>query len=265
MKRMGKLEGKIAVITGGASGIGEAAVRLFVDEGARVVIADILDEAGSSLADSLGSRAVFKHADVTSECDVKTAVELAVSRFGGLDIMFNNAGAMVARGSILEVSAEAFDGALTLLVRSVFLGMKHAGAILAKQGSGSILSTASIAGLLPGAGPHIYSTAKAAVIHLTKCVALELGESGVRVNCICPGGVPTQLVLDALGAGPEALEVIKETMTLTQPLARAGLPEDIARAALWLCSEDASYVTGQAVAVDGGAATGIMWSKQALK
>ena len=262
---MGKLEGKVAVITGGSIGIGETTVRLFAEEGARVVIADILDDEGRSLADSLGKSATFLHVDVTSERDIKSAVDLALSHFGSLDIMFNNAGAMVARGSILEISSEAFDGALALLVRSVFVGMKHAGRILAKQGSGSIISTASIAGMLPGGGPHIYSTAKAAVIHLTKSVALELGESGVRVNCICPGGVPTKLVLDVLGASKDDLEAVKEGMSTTQPLPRSGLAEDVANAALWLSSEDASYVTGQALAVDGGAATGVMWSKQALK
>jgi NAD(P)-dependent dehydrogenase (short-subunit alcohol dehydrogenase family) len=262
---MGKLDGKVATITGGASGLGEATVKLFAAEGARIVIADIQDDAGEALAASLGTSAVFQHTDVTNEHDVKAAVDRAVSEFGRLDVMFNNAGAIVARGSILEIPVEAFDNAIALLLRSVFLGMKHAGAVLVRRGGGCILSTSSIAGLLPGSGPHIYATAKAAVVYLTKSVALELGESRVRVNCICPGGTPTQLVLDAYGLGREALKGFEKGMSTTQAIPRSGTADDVARAALWLASDDADYITGQALAVDGGEATGIMWSKQQLK
>ncbi len=261
---MSKLDGKVAVITGGASGIGEATVKLFVDEGARVVIADIQDEPGQELARSLGEAAIYQHTDVTSEDGIQGAVGRAVADFGHLDIMFNNAGGLRARGSILEISTEAFDAALALLLRSVFLGMKQAGIVMAAQGSGTILSTSSVAGISPGRGPHVYATAKAAVIHLTKSVALELGEHKVRVNCICPGGVATPLVCDAAGVGLEAMPAILEGLSHNQPLARACLPEDIAGAALWLCSDAADYITGQSLTIDGGEALGPRWFEQKL-
>jgi NAD(P)-dependent dehydrogenase (short-subunit alcohol dehydrogenase family) len=147
----------------------------------------------------------------------------------------------------------------------VFFGMKHAGRVLAEQGSGSILSTSSIAGTTSGAGPHVYSATKAAVIHLTRSVALELSERGVRVNCICPGGVTTPFILAAAGAPPEAMGSFREAMSRMQPIARAGATIDIARTAVWLCSEEGDYITGQAITVDGGESLGKMWSKQYLK
>jgi NAD(P)-dependent dehydrogenase (short-subunit alcohol dehydrogenase family) len=262
---MHRLEGKVAIITGGASGLGESTVRLFAAEGASIIIADIQDEAGRKLADELGPKVLFQHTDVTSEADVEAVVDRAVREFGHLDIMFNNAGSILARGSITEIEADAFDKAIALLLKSVFLGMKHAGAVMAGQGHGSIISTSSIAGLLAGSGPHVYSTAKCAVIHLTKSVALELGEHGVRVNCLCPGGVATPLVLAAFGMTADAKAGVEAAMAETQVLKRAGRPEDVARAALWLCSDEADYVTGQALTVDGGEATGTPWSKQSLK
>jgi NAD(P)-dependent dehydrogenase (short-subunit alcohol dehydrogenase family) len=152
----------------------------------------------------------------------------------------------------------------TGMIRGVFLGMKHAGPIMTQQGSGSIVSTASVAGLQAGYGPHIYSAAKAAVVHLTRSVAMELGESGVRVNCICPGGIATPIFGEALGVtGAEAdrvAETMKVLLTARQPIQRAGLPEDIARAALWLASDDSSFVNGHALIVDGGLIGGRMWS-----
>lgn len=262
---MRRLEGKVGIVTGGASGIGEASVRLFVGEGARVVIADIQDQAGENLAVELGDGAIYAATDVTRESDVEGVVARALDNYGRLDFMFNNAGGFGGRGSITELSEEAFDATVGLLLKSVFFGMKHAGRVLAEQGSGCVLSTASIAGLIAGGGPHLYSTAKAAVIQLTRSVALELGEHNVRVNCICPGGVPTPFVLGAVGVGEEAKRGIEEAMTKTQPIPRAGSPMDIARAALWLCSDDADYITGQAITVDGGEATGRTWSKQYLK
>ncbi len=262
---MGKLDGKVAVITGGASGIGAATAKLFVTEGAKVMLGDIQDEAGEELATSLGEAVAYQHADVTQETDVKALMDGAVSRFGRLDILFNNAGSFGVRGSITEIAVEDFEKTMALLLRSVFLGMKHAGKILAEQGSGCILSTSSISGLSPGRGPHAYSVAKAAVIQLTKSVALELGERGVRVNCICPGGVATPFVLEAAGVSEELMPAIVEKMGQAQPLQRPGVAEDVARAALWLCSDDADFVIGQALAVDGGEGLGIRWPKQKLK
>ncbi len=194
---MGRLDGKVAVITGGASGIGEGTVRLFVEEGARVVIADVQDAKGEMLADILGGRAIYQHTDVSDEAQVKAAVQRAVDEYGSLDCIYNNAGFGGAVGPIEEIPVEEYDRTMNVLLRGVFLGMTHAAPVMKAQGSGSIISTASVAGIRGGDGPHIYSTAKAAVIHLTKTVALELGESGVRVNCICPGGIATPLLAGA--------------------------------------------------------------------
>lgn len=261
---MGKLDGKVAVITGGASGIGDATVRLFVEEGCRVVIADVQDDRGARLAEELGKSASYLHADVSQEAHVSGAIAHAVSRFGRLDCLFNNAGAAGVSGPIEEIPADGFDHTIGVLLRGVFLGMKHAAPIMKRQGGGSIISTASVAGLQAGYGPHVYSAAKAAVVHLTRSVAMELGESGVRVNCICPGGIATPIFGSALGlAGPEAdrvAELMKTLLATRQPIQRAGLPEDIARAALWLASEESSFVNGHALIVDGGLTGGRMWS-----
>ena len=260
---MGRLSGKSAVVTGGASGIGKAIVETLAAEGARVVVADIQEELGKAVAARVGG-AVFQRTDVTREADVEAVVARAVSEFGALDIMVNNAGGFGERGSILELTGEGFDRTMGLLVKSVMFGMKHAGRVMAARRKGSILSTASIAGLQPGAGPHLYATAKAAVVFLTKSAALELGEHGVRVNALCPGGVATPLVLGALGLGDEHAQGIRRAMEKTQAIPRAGDALDIARAAAWLASDDADYVTGQALAIDGGEGTGLAWSRQAL-
>jgi NAD(P)-dependent dehydrogenase (short-subunit alcohol dehydrogenase family) len=261
---MGKLDGKVAVITGGASGIGEATVRLFVDEGCRVVVADVLDERGRRLVDGIGKSAVYVHADVSQETQVQAAVEHAVSHFGRLDCVFNNAGLGGVSGPIAEIPVDGFDRTIGILLRGVFLGMKHAAPIMKRQGTGSIVSTASVAGLQAGFGPHVYSAAKAAVIHLTRSVAMELGESGVRVNCICPGGIATPIFGKALGldeaAADEAAKKMETILATHQPIQRAGLPEDIAQAALWLASDDSRFVTGHALVVDGGLTGGRMWS-----
>jgi NAD(P)-dependent dehydrogenase (short-subunit alcohol dehydrogenase family) len=261
---MGKLDGKVAVITGGASGIGDATVRLFVEEGCRVVIADVQDDRGARLAEELGKSASYLHADVSQEAHVSGAIAHAVSRFGRLDCLFNNAGAGGVSGPIEEIPADGFDHTMGVLLRGVFLGMKHAAPIMKRQGGGSIISTASVAGLQAGYGPHVYSAAKAAVVHLTRSVAMELGESGVRVNCICPGGIATPIFGSALGlAGPAAdrvAELMKTLLATRQPIQRAGLPDDIARAALWLASEESSFVNGHALIVDGGLTGGRMWS-----
>ncbi len=263
---MRRLEGRVAIVTGGASGIGEATARLFAAEGARVVLGDIQEEAGRAVAKSLGGGAVFQPADVTRDEDVAGLVGRAVADFGRLDVMFNNAGALGARGSLLDLGRDDFDRTMALLVRSVFLGMVHAGRAMRERGGGVILSTSSIAGLCPGSGPHLYTTAKAAVIHLTKSAALELGEYGIRVNCLCPGGVPTPLVAGALGLeGEAALESIRRGMRETQAIKRAGTPEDVARAALFLASDEAEYITGVALPVDGGESVGPPWSRQVLK
>jgi NAD(P)-dependent dehydrogenase (short-subunit alcohol dehydrogenase family) len=263
---MGRLDGKVAVITGGASGIGEGTVRLFVEEGARVVIADVQDERGRRLAAELGARAVYARTDVRDEAEIAAALGTAVERFGRLDCLFNNAGAAGVTGGIAEIPVEGFDATIALLLRAVLLGMKHAAPLMRRQGAGSIISTASVAGLLGGYGPHVYSAAKAAVIALTRSVALELAESDIRVNCICPGGIATPIFGTSLGLPAQALEqsvnLMKGAMAALQPVGRSGLPDDIARAALWLAGDESTFVTGQAIVVDGGLSAGRPWSAQ---
>ncbi len=258
-----RLGGMVAVVTGGASGIGEGIARRFVAEGANVVIGDIQDEAGEAVVDALGERAAYRRCDVTDEGEVAALVQAAPDEFGRLDIMVNNAGAIGARGSILEVTADEWDATINLLLRSVFLGMRHAGRLLVDQGDGgSIISTSSIAAHAPGNGPHAYGTAKAGVVHLTQRVALELGEHRIRVNAICPGGIVTPLVLGAVGLGPEATGVMEDAAAAMRPYPRAGRTEDVAATAAWLASRDGEFVTGQAITVDGGESVGPKWSDQ---
>ncbi len=258
---MGRLEGKSTIVTGAASGIGAATAARFVAEGARVLLADIQDGKGERLAADLGPRARYQHADVTDAGEVSALVDRAVAEFGRLDCMFNNAGAPGVSDSILEVDVEGFDRTVALLLRSVFLGMKYAGKAMVDQGEGgSIISTASVAGLRGGFGPHIYTAAKSGVINLTRSVGQELGEKHIRVNCICPGGIATPI----FGIGMDlpsqladaSAEKVKPFLAMAQSTPRAGLPEDIANAALYLASDEASFVNGHALVVDGGLTSG---------
>ncbi|MEE8325473.1 MAG: glucose 1-dehydrogenase [candidate division NC10 bacterium] len=261
---MGRLEGKVGIITGGASGIGEATARLFVEEGASVLIGDIQDDKGWKLAEKLGIRAEYLHTDVSRESDVEALVSRAVDAHDRLDCMFNNAGIAGPVGSIVSVNVKEFDEAIGVLLRGVFLGIKYVTPVMKRQGSGSIISTASVAGLRTGYGNHIYSAAKAGVIQLTRSVAMELGESGVRVNCICPGFIPTPMIGRARGLSIDEadrkLDTVRESFTMAQPLRRSGDPTEIAQAALWLASDDSSFVNGHALVVDGGVTGGRMWS-----
>jgi len=263
---MGRLEGKVAVITGGASGIGEASVRLFAAEGAEVVVADIQDERGGRLASELGAE--YVHTDVTLEADVEAAVSHAVDVFGRLDCMFNNAGIAGAVGPIESVTVEAFDRTVAVLLRGVFLGIKHAAPVMRAQGGGSIINTASVAAVRTGYGNHVYSAAKAGVVQLTRSVAMELGEDNVRVNCVLPGFIPTPMIARArgvpLGEADGKLDVIAEAFREAQPIRRPGHPDDVAKAALWLASDDSSFVNGHALVVDGGVSGGRMWSDYQL-
>lgn len=255
---MGRLEGKVAVVTGGASGIGEATVRLFAKEGARVVIADIQDDRGETLAGALGGAAVFQHTNVIQEAEVQAAVARAVSEYGRLDCIFNNAGLGGVTAPIDEIAVEWYDVTMSILLRGVFLGMKHATPVMKKQGSGSISSNASVAGLRAGYGGHVYSAAKAAIIQLTGTVAVELGENAIRVNCICPGGIATPIFKGLFGDVDEAtaMEMLRPRLAQIQPIKRSGLPEDVANAALWLASDDSSFVSGHALVVDGALTAG---------
>ena len=261
---MGRLEGKVTIITGGASGIGAATARLFIDEGAFVHIADVQDDKGAKLAEELGRRSEYLHGDVSQESDVEALVARVVATHGQLDCMFNNAGIAGPTDPIESVDVELFDEAVGVLLRGVFLGIKHAAPVMKRQGAGSIINTASVAGLRTGYGNHVYSAAKAGVIQLTRSVAMELGESGVRVNCVCPGFIPTPMIGRARGLSiheaDSKLDEIRESFTKAQPLRRPGDPADIAKAVLWLASDDSSFVNGHALVVDGGVTGGRMWS-----
>jgi len=190
------------------------------------------------------------------------AIATAVDRWGRLDCIFNNAGFGGALGPIEETPVDDFDLTFDVLVRGVFLGIKHAVPIMRKQGSGSIINTGSIAGVTAGRGPIIYSAAKAAVIHLTKAVAMQLGPDSIRVNCICPGVIATPLSANTVGRPDSLIEERTSGYAGLQPIPRAGLPDDIAQMAFFLASDRSSFVTGQAIVVDGGGATGVMWSEQ---
>ena len=260
---MGRLDGKVAIVTGGTGGIGEACVRLFASEGAHVIAADVEDERGKRI-ESNNRRVVYLHTDVSLEDDVRNVVKTAVDSFGRLDIMFNNAGIVGAVGPIEGVSVEDFDRTIRINLRGVFLGVKHAANVMRKQGSGSIFNTASTAALQAGFGNHIYSASKAGVVQLTRSVAMELGEMGIRVNCISPGYIPTPMIGIARSLTRDQAEaklhVIEEAFRDTQPLRGPIMPEDVAKTALFLACDDSRFITGQNLVVDGGVTGGKMWS-----
>ncbi len=248
----GRLDGKVAVITGAASGIGAGTARCFVDEGASVVIADLQEDAGGRLADELGGAARFVATDVTSEDDVAAAVDLAVGDFGRLDVMFNNAGVVGVVGSVAEMPVEAFDHTMAILLRGVFLGTKHAARVMIEQGSGVILNTASTAGVVGGLGPHVYTAAKHGVIGLTRSVANELAPHGIRVNAIAPGNTVTAMTASVMTGDHADTEQAADHIGAMSPLGYPGFPEDVAAAAVYLASDDGRYVSGHTLVVDAG-------------
>ncbi len=250
-----RLEGKVAVITGGASGIGAGTARRFVAAGAKVVIADMQVEPGMELAAELGDAASFAECNVLNEDQVGAAVDQAVADFGRLDVMFNNAGIVGVIGPIAETSIEAWDNTIDILLRGVFLGTKHASRVMTPQGSGgSIISTSSTAGVLGGLGPHAYTAAKHAVIGLTKSVANELAPHGIRVNAISPGNTVTAMTA-AVSTKDNDFDKTAERIAGGSPLGYAGYPEDIANAALYLACDESKYVTGHTLVVDAGQTT----------
>jgi len=248
----GTLESKVAIVTGGASGMGLATVERFLNEGASVVIGDLNADNGRDAVETFsaagyGDRVRFTTTDVSVEDDVGAMTELAVDAFGQLDIVFNNAGIGGAFGPITELDVDDWDTTFHILVRSVFLGIKHAARIMIDQGrGGSIINTASIAGMGGGGGPQAYSAAKAAVVNLSKTTAIELAPHNIRVNAICPGVIFTPLMHS--GNEEQAEEVIADV----QPLAKRGEGADIAGMALFLAGDDSQFVTGQEHIVDGG-------------
>ena len=248
----GRLEGKVAVITGAASGIGAATARRFVHEGALVVVADVQDDVGRTVVKELGAVARFAHVDVALEEDVAAAVDLAVAEFGRLDVMFNNAGIFGATGSIARSRMDDVDRTIAVILRGAFLGMKHAARVMIPQESGSILSTTSPGGIQGGLGPHAYSAAKAGVIGLTQSVAAELRHYRIRVNAIAPGAVVSAMTADIVTGDASDLAGATEGLRGIDVAGRPGIPEDIAAGALYLASDEAVFVTGSTLMVDGG-------------
>ena len=256
----GRLEGKVALVTGGCSGIGLGTVELFVAEGAKVLAADVQDSKGAALELRFPHAVRYAHCDVTAEDDIAGACALASEAFGGLDILFNNAGHAGLPGGLETLTVEGWDQTFALLVRGPALGMKHARPLMLARGGGSIINTASVAGLQAGWGPIAYSAAKAAVIHLSRCAAAELSPHRVRVNAICPGLIATSIFGTALGMPREGADqmaaLVAQNAHVAQPVPKPGLPEDIARAALYLASDDSLFVTGTYLLVDGGLTVG---------
>jgi len=263
----GRLNGKVAVITGAASGIGRGTVELFVKEGAKVVAADVQDDKGARLEEDHGRAVRYIRCDVTKEGDVKAAVGLATSTFGRLDCLFNNAGAPGPLENAETVTAEGFDSVMHLHVRAAMFGMKYAAPIMRDQRGGSIISTASVAGLQNGFGPLLYSTAKAAIVHMTKVAAAQLGPMNIRVNCICPGLIATPIFAKAIGLATQVADqtvaAVIEAAKTAQPIPLSGLPSDIAEAALYLASDGSRFVNGHALVVDGGLTVGPTGEAQA--
>jgi NAD(P)-dependent dehydrogenase (short-subunit alcohol dehydrogenase family) len=255
---MGQLDGKVAIVTGATSGIGERIAELFVDEGARVVAAGRREPEGRTLEARCGPAMSFVRTDVADETSVKSMIDHALTRFGRLDCLVNNAGTGSPMVSIAEVTGEHFSSVFDTNVRGVMFGMKHAARIMTAQRSGSIITICSAAGLRAGLSGHVYSASKAAVIHLSRSVASEISSNGVRVNTISPGGIVTGIFAKAAGLeGAKAdrvLDMISDLFATIQPVPRPGTTNDIAQAAVFLASDAASFITGQDLAVDGGLA-----------
>jgi NAD(P)-dependent dehydrogenase (short-subunit alcohol dehydrogenase family) len=254
----GQLDGKVALITGGCSGIGLGTVEVFLAEGAQVVVADLQDEKGAVLEQRFPGRLRYSHCDVVVEADIEKAAAAAKEAFGGLDVLFNNAGSGGAGNGLAEMTIEAWDGTMNLLLRSVVLGMKHAIPLMRARGGGAIVNTASIAGVEAGWGPVAYSTAKGAVIHLTRVAAAQLAVDKIRVNAICPGLIATSIFGASIGlpraVADQMAARVAENAAKFQPVAKAGMPNDIAGACLYLAT--APFVTGVHLIVDGGITVG---------
>jgi NAD(P)-dependent dehydrogenase (short-subunit alcohol dehydrogenase family) len=256
-----RLENKVAVITGGCSGIGLATVELFVAEGAQVIVGDVQDENGAALQARFPSQVHFKHCDVTQEKDIQALMSFAQATCGGLDILFNNAGSGGSRARIDEIDGDEWDRTHAILLRSVALGIRYAVPFMRQRGGGSIVNTASIAAITAGAAPVAYSAAKAGVLHLTKVSAAQLACFNIRVNAICPGFVFTNIFGASLsqtaGLSPEAIKAgLMQVAPTMQPIAKVGMPEDIANACLFFASSESSFATGAHLVVDGGFTVG---------
>lgn len=264
---MGRLQDKVCIVTGATSGIGKRTAEIFATEGAKLVLAGRREGQGQAVAQSIGAGCDFVRTDVTQEAQVKALIDFTLARHGRIDCLFNNAGGPAPVGGIEGIPVEGFDAAIAVLLRSVMLGMKHVAPIMTRQRTGSIINNGSIAGTRAGySSSMIYSAAKAGVIHLSKCVAMQLGEHNVRVNSISPGGIATGIFGKALGLSIEkaeqTAEAIKAGLAGMQPIPRAGLTDDIASAAVFLASDESTFVNGHDLVVDGGVVGGRLWTPQ---
>lgn len=257
-----QLQDKVAIVTGGASGIGKAAVELFVAEGAKVVIVDIQDDRGEALASSLGDCASYKRADVSDAASVEDAVSFAVERFGGLHVMYNNAGVVGSQGVnvFCDNQFENFSKVMAVDLLGPMLGAKYAARHMSRHGGGSIITTASIAASCAGYGLPEYRAAKAGIVALSKSLAIEFAQYNIRVNTISPGAIPTEIFTQPSAGLGIPLDRVEEVVAASvaalmdwQALKRPGRPRDIAEAALFLASDRSAFVTGIDLLVDGGA------------
>ena len=263
---MARLKDKVCIITGATSGIGKRTAEIFAAEGAKLVIAGRREAEGRTVAKSIGAGCDFVRTDVTVEAQVQALIEFALRKHGRIDCLFNNAGGPAPVGGIETIPVEGFDAAMAVLLRSVMLGMKHVAPVMQRQRSGSIINNGSVAAHRAGlSSSMIYSAAKAAVVQLTRCVAMQLGEACVRVNSISPGGIATGIFGKALGLNTEkaeqTAEAVKAGLAKMQPIPRAGITDDIALAAVFLASDDSSFVNGHDLVVDGGVIGGRLWSQ----
>lgn len=257
-------QGRVVIVTGGASGIGSAVVSRFIDAGATVVLADVQDDRGRRVADAMGPACRYRRADVSRETDMRQLIATTHAEHGRLDCLVNNAGIAGPGGGIEQIQPDNWDAMVAVVLRSVYLGMHCAAPIMKAQGHGSIVNMASVAGFRAGYGSHVYSAAKAAIIQLTVTVGMELGESGVRVNCVCPGAIATPMFGKAAGLGPDEADAtvapLRKVLAKAQPIQRAGEADDVARAVFWLASDEAAFVNAHALVVDGGLTGGKPWS-----
>ncbi len=248
---MGRLAGKVAVITGAASGIGRATALLFAAEGAKVVAADWDEQKGASVVDEVrraGGDATFVKADVSSTDDIRRMIDAAVESYGRLDVLFNNAGVEGETAPTADCSVENWDRVIDINLKSVFLGMKYAIPAMLKNGGGAIINNASVAGMVGFPGIPAYCASKGGVIQLTKTAAIEYARQNIRVNAICPGVIATPMIERVIGGSAERQQAIEAT----EPIGRFGKPEEVARLALFLASDDASFCTGAPFIIDGG-------------
>jgi NAD(P)-dependent dehydrogenase (short-subunit alcohol dehydrogenase family) len=254
------LTGKVAVITGAASGIGLATLRLFVEQGARVLAADVQDEAGRQLERDFPGAVLFARCDVTVPDQIKSAIDRAAAHFGGLDVLFSNAGSGGTPAGVEDWDAQGWDHTQALLLRSVAAGAAFATPHMRLRGGGSIINTSSISALQAGFAPLCYSVAKAGVLHFTRVAAAELSAHRIRINAIVPGFIATNIFGSALGLPAEeshrVAAAVAQRSGSANPIGRAGLPQDIAQAALFLASDASSFVTGTHLTVDGGITMG---------